>query len=321
MRNSYTILLVTQFLSLHLIAQQQFDAAFVRYSGLRHTCDGVFTPVVTIKNVGSTAMNSCVVDTWKNGVQVNSFNWILAVAALPDESRKPALPPVTDVQPGDVLEFQIISVNEQPDQGAADNVLEVEVEAAPPVATSYLVRVALPAAGAMGTTWRVINALGQPAAQGGPYSSASDEEVWVTLEADGCYALELSGEMACEGRLFSDGQEILSVTCGGAPGTYSAGFLTGTVLGVHDVAAISDLAMYPNPTTGSLSIVPTLAFGPAARILILDASGRELQARTIVPQQASPLVLDLSILPNGAYLVRAEATSGAVHQGRVVLAR
>ncbi len=293
----------------------------MRYSGLKYSCVGVFTPVVTIKNVGSTAMNSCVVDTWKNGVQVGSFNWILAVAALPDESRKPALPAVTDPQPGDVLEFRIISVSGQPDQGVTDNILEVEVEAAPPVATSYLVRVALPASGATGTTWRVINGLGQAAAQGGPYSGASDEEAWVTLEDGGCYALELSGEAPCEGRLFSDGQEIVSVTCGGAAGTYSEGFTSGTVLGVPDVRSNADLAMHPNPTNGVLSIVPSVGIGPLVRMVVLDASGRELQARAVQPQNASTLILDLSGLPSGAYVVRAVAASGAVQQGRVVLLR
>lgn len=38
--------------------------------------------------------------------------------------RKPALPPVSDVSPSDVLEFRIISVNGIPDEDPVGNVLQ-----------------------------------------------------------------------------------------------------------------------------------------------------------------------------------------------------
>lgn len=319
LRNHFVLMLAT-LLSLNLPAQEQFDASFVRYSGLRYTCDGVFTPVVTIKNVGSTAMNSCVVDTWKNGLQVGSFNWILAVAALPDESRRPALPAVADVQAGDILEFRIISVNEQVDQGAADNILELEVEDTPPLATSYLVRVTLPAAGASGTSWRVIDRIGQTVALGGPYTGSTEVEAWVTLEAEGCYALEISGDDVCEARLFSNEEEVVSVSCEGGPGTYAAGFLSGSILAVQDPVYTIEMALYPNPTNGPLSIGPIEGSGPPSRIMVLDASGRELMAHDVVANNG-PTMLDLSSLPNGAYMLRSVAISGAVYQARVLLLR
>jgi len=320
-RHTLPLLLLLHIFPLQLAAQAEFDATFVRYAGLRYACDGVFTPVVTIKNLGSTAMNSCVVDTWKNGVQVNTFNWILAVAALPNESRKPALPVVADVEPGDVVEFRIISVNGQPDQDASGNIITVDVEDAPPTAMSYVVRVALPASGLLGTTWRVINALAQPVAQGGPYSGANNEEAWVTLEADQCYALELSGDAACEGRIYSEGQEVLAVSCQGEAGTYSQGFLTGTILGVEDMGLSSRLTLSPNPTVGPVGVTLPSELGPYARITLWDATGRELQAPVVAANVSTQLFLDLSGYPDGAYLVHVQMASGAIQQGRVMLVR
>lgn len=305
-----------------LAAQHEFDAGFVRYEGLRYACDGSFTPVVAIKNLGSSSMNSCVVDTWKNGLQVGSFNWVLAVAAVTGETRRPALPGVSDVLPGDVLEFRIISVNGQADQGLTDNVLQVVVEEAPPVAESYVVRVAIPAAFAGGTSWRVMDAAGMTVAQGGPYTGGGDAEAWVTLEDTRCYALELTGEAFCEGRLFSDGNEVIAVTCGSEAGIASEGFLTGTLLGMEEDMSGHGIQVFPNPTSGLLQVeLHDHRSVPFSRITLHDATGREWSAGTIQQGQDGRQVLDLSGAPDGVHVLRVETPDGTVFQSKVLLVR
>jgi len=157
-----------------LAAQNTNDAKILDYKGLDYLCSGGVTPVLQIKNMGSEAMVGCVVETWKNGLQLGSFNWILAIPMLQDEFRKPALPPVSDVLPSDVLEFRIISVNGIPDQDPDGNVFQKSLDKVPVTSPQQTVSVRIltgPDAGSV--TWEIHNALDAIVASGGPYEVAN----------------------------------------------------------------------------------------------------------------------------------------------------
>ena len=101
----------TQFLSVLILssglaasAQTNYDAKILEYTGLKYPCAGAATPVVRIKNIGTQTMSGCVVETWKNGLFDNSFNWNLAVPAPTGATRQPALPVINGVNDGDLLE-------------------------------------------------------------------------------------------------------------------------------------------------------------------------------------------------------------------------
>ncbi len=304
----------------HAVAQFTYDASFVRYKGLRYVCDGIFTPVVTIKNTGAAAMSSCVVDTWKNGLHVGSFDWQLPVEAEPDESRNPALPAVNDVQAGDVLEFHIISVNGNPDEDASGNILSLIVEDPPSTAESFLVQVVVPGPVAYTTTWRVINALGQPVVQGGPYASAEDQDQWVMLDPASCYALEVSGGGGCEAQLFSEGQEVV-IAASWEGGIHSEGFITGIVQGIDAATTTPAFAVAPNPTNGPLRVTFDGDVRGADRFLLLDAMGRAV-LETRIPEGTDGVGwLDLSGLPAGTYVMQAISSVGVLGSSRVVVMR
>jgi hypothetical protein len=55
--------------SVATIAQTNYDARILEYTGLKYPCAGGATPVVRIKNIGTQTMSGCVVETWKNGLQ------------------------------------------------------------------------------------------------------------------------------------------------------------------------------------------------------------------------------------------------------------
>lgn len=173
-------------------AQNTYDSRIDAYRGLDFPCDGQLTPVLRIQNVGTSTMNTCVVETWKNGVIDNSFNWILAVPAPTGAYRQPALPPVT-VNDGDTLEYRIISVNGQPDQGATENILNKEVEEEPLPAGGYTVQVEILTDDFPGeTTWLIRSESGTVVAQGGPYTVSNNVEVsYVGLSASECYQFEV----------------------------------------------------------------------------------------------------------------------------------
>ena len=109
-------------------AQFDFDAKILDYKGLKFPCDGTVSPKLLIRNDGNVAMSGCVVETWKNGVMVGSFDWQLVIPAVPGESRQPVFPTVTDVVSGDQLEFHIKTVNTIPDENPDGNIRYVDID-------------------------------------------------------------------------------------------------------------------------------------------------------------------------------------------------
>lgn len=173
-------------------AQNTYDARIDGYRGHDFPCDGQLTPVLRIQNVGTATMATCVVETWKNGVMDNSFNWILAVPAATNEYRQPALPPVPATD-GDTLEYRIISVNGNTDEGAVENIVERGVEDTPLAAAGYTVQVEVLTDDFPGeTTWVIRAVNGSVVAQGGPYTVPNNLEVaYVALDATQCYQFEV----------------------------------------------------------------------------------------------------------------------------------
>jgi hypothetical protein len=175
-------------------AQNAYDARILSYEGLKFSCEGAVQPNLKIQNVGGQSMSTCVVETWKNGLQVNSFNWVLAVPALTGDVRQPALPPIGGVLPGDEVEFRIKTVNTVPDQGAEGNDLTVALDQVPKFAEGGAVMVEVTTGAVTGeVSWSIKNALSQVVAQGGPYvESNTIIQVPVVLNDLDCYAFAAS---------------------------------------------------------------------------------------------------------------------------------
>jgi hypothetical protein len=176
-----------------LLSAQSFDATILSYEGLDRTCDGSITPVLRIQNTGGETMTSCDIDILRNGLADNTFNWVLAVPALTGEVRKPALPTITGLQPGDELEFRITTVNTQPDEVSTGNVITRTVQGESVEGDSYRVLVEVRTDGdPQETTWSLKDATGVAVATGGPYTNAEAvERSWVDLDPAVCYALRV----------------------------------------------------------------------------------------------------------------------------------
>jgi hypothetical protein len=171
----------------------QYDSRIDSYVGLRYPCDGSVQPVLRVQNVGGETMTSCDIDVLKNGVADNTFNWVLASPAATGETRQPALPIVNDVQPGDILEFRILTVNGQPDQGPTENIKQFAMTDEKGDADSYQVQVkVLTDDNPDETSWKIKDALGGTVAQSPVYTAAgASVETPVTLTADQCYNFEV----------------------------------------------------------------------------------------------------------------------------------
>lgn len=216
----------------------QFDSRIDSYVGLRHPCDGSVQPVLRIQNVGGETMTSCDIDILRNGLAETTFNWVLGSPAATNEFRQPALPTMAGVQPGDVLEFRILTVNGEADQGPAENIMQVPLTDEKGEAESYQVQVkVLTDDNPAETSWTIKNALGATVAQSPEYAMPGAlMETPVVLSADQCYNFEVYdsgadgfGEAREMGyaKLMSMGQEVATAT-GAFGGLYRKVAQTGT---------------------------------------------------------------------------------------------
>ena len=218
----------------HLGAQSTYDAKILDYTGLKYPCEGAGAPVLKIQNVGTATMGTCVVETWKNGLMVNTFNWILAVPALTGQVRQPVLPLVPDVQPGDELEFRIISVNEQPDQDPTGNILQLDLDTEVKYADDGGLVVEVVTGDVTGELyWRVINSSGQTVGSGGPYTEANTTvTVPVSLDDGSCFQFESydatrGGASDVQVRVLRDGAPLIEAGAAELAGLFTEGIRTG----------------------------------------------------------------------------------------------
>lgn len=184
------------------LGQFNYDAKILDYKGLKFPCEGSVVPKLLIRNDGTVAMSGCVVETWKNGVLVNSFDWQLAIPSVPGESRQPVFPVVPDVEPNDELEFKIKTVNTVPDQNADGNEKLVLLDDPFAATSAAVIEVKIATDGAPGElTWEIRDAGGTLIASGGPYEDANTLiSEFVALGSSACY--EFKGQ--------DNGRDVLS---------------------------------------------------------------------------------------------------------------
>ena len=314
------VLRVTLLVMLHgilcaALAQNAHDARILSYEGIGYACEGEVVPRLKVRNEGSTTMFTCVVETWKNGLQMNSFNWELAVAALQGDVREPLLPPV-EAQAGDMLEFRIISVNAVPDQEQDGNLLVLEMAGDPTLAESYVVMVeTLTDASPEQTTWAIHDAAGALFAEGGPYDMANTVyQRWLNLEASNCYDLRafdsaVNGLNGGHVKLFSAGNPIVELTLPTSVGELRQGFVTGTTVGVPEYGERA-LLVAPVPTAGPLRVSARAPVDPGSTVRLFDLAGRDVLSGTVIGADRT-VELDLGALPTGPYLLVLGVLDGA----------
>ncbi|MBL7952030.1 MAG: hypothetical protein JNM62_09945 [Flavobacteriales bacterium] len=172
-----------------LSGQADHDARILEYKGLKFPCQGSVTPKLLIRNDGNVTMSGCVVETWKNGVLVNTFDWQLAVPAAQGQTRQPVFPDVTGVEAEDELEFKIKTVNNIPDENAEGNEKLVAISDEHAATSDNTIEVRVTTDDAPGDlTWELRDAGGALIASGGPYTEANTTIIEeVDLGSGSCY--------------------------------------------------------------------------------------------------------------------------------------
>ncbi len=308
-------------------AENSFDARIVDHVGLDYACNGEVRPVLMIVNDGLIAMSGCVVETWKNGLMVSSFDWQLPFPAATGEIRRPSFPEVGDVVPGDLIEMRIISVNGVPDEEAEGNVLAFQVQADPPVSDSFVVEIRTqPSDSPAEVSWVIVDRSASAIASGGPYAVSAGEEVsaWVELNASECYSLVVNdsgGDGFLGGRveLVSEGAVVIIAEGADVVDELRSGFTTGVISSVPSDQRSAELAIYPVPASGSFFVeTGSLTSGPTA-LELFDASGRVVD-RVLFHAGLGRRSIDISGLQEGPYFVIVMDAQGGRFRSKLVVA-
>jgi hypothetical protein len=317
------ILLFVVLWSANLNGQFSHDARIEDDLGLRQVCYGQVIPVLKIRNLGTEIMSGCVVETWKNGVQVGSFDWQLAVPAAQGELRQPSFPAVSDVAPGDVLQMRIISVNTVPDQDATGNFRDITIAADVPMADTYTVEVTVTSTESVTVDWMLRDESGVVVAQDLALELVPpmDRVVWVELDPSSCYSIEVNavdGSQFVGGALVvrSGGNEVVGIGAADVASGVRKGFETGVVAAVEESEA-SGVRMFWNEDQGRLMI--QRSHGIATAINIHDAAGRVVFASGSADRSVEEGI-QLDMLRPGSYVATSTTAMGEVTFMRFVKA-
>jgi lysyl endopeptidase len=163
------------------------------------------------------------------------------------------------------------------------------------------------------TTWKLYNSNDQVVVQDPPgnYSNNTTYNYWWTLNPNECYRLEVLdsyGDGLCCGfgsgyyRLRSNGVLIAEDSQFG--GVTKAHFVTGAAVGIAENSLENGLSMFPNPTSGEVSLQFELPASTTLYFVVRDALGHEVMQLT---EGFGPGIqrtnIDLGELANGSYFI------------------
>lgn len=180
-------------------------------------------------------------------------------------------------------------------------------------------------------SWKIVNDQNQIVHQSSSLTANATYKDTLDLP-QGCYTLILT-DTDCDGLSFfanNDGGGYFRVhpatTIGAAYHTFNPNFgcsnefhfTVGFPLSVETPKAFKNLDVFPNPTTGEITIEYANSNRENATIQLYDLSGRVLAEFQTLNQEFTTKKLDLSAQPKGIYLIKSTTASG-VDTKKVIL--
>lgn len=319
--------MLLSFLVCHVLAvsaQFDYDARIEDDLGVHHVCDGVVVPVPKIRNAGMQVMTGCVVETWKNSILVGTFDWQLEIAALSGQVRQPVLPEVNEVEPGDVVELRIISVNGFPDEVAEGNTRSIVIEPHPLQAQTYLMEVRCMTTGSAELDWVLRDRYGNAVMSEEALVLVAGEEhvAWVEVQPAACYSIFAKRQPAGSGELVlairSGGYDVLGLAFTDQDEEQRAGFISGTVTGVASAPSAVPVFLSWN---GDAEVLRVRTSSTTSGVLhVAEASGRTVQ-RISMTAQPEGAIIPIAHLSAGCYIAQYTSTEGVSGVLRFVQSR
>lgn len=236
------------------------EAGVSNFSNVKSvTCSGVEEPKIVLTNFGSNNLTSAELDVLINGESVRTLTWngnLSTFASEVVDLGEISFP----VEENNLMEVKITSVNGDIDEAQTNDIASINIEGSPDIVGKVIKLILRTDSNPEETTWKVTNVgSGEVIAEGGPYEYANHNYTEVIeITGDGCYDLTIYD---AGGNGFS-GSGVYGLKAG------SATLFTGKAFGDHesnefsyevvasaDEASITTTSIYPNPTSGIVSIV------------------------------------------------------------------
>ena len=298
------------------------DAAVMELLGIGDNwCSVQVQPTLVLRNQGSQTLTSAEIRYQVNGGQEQVYQWTGSLGFL-DEGLIDL--PVSSFTLGEnnQLKAYIHSLNGSADDYHGNDTLKNNFVRAP--GTSEKVYFFIRTDNKPNEiTWELVDAQGNVAYSGGPYTQSGQIIQETFTLADGCYSFRLM-DAGGDGICCTSGFGVYQLTSDVSGQILGEGdnfgrevvhaFKVGGYAGISDPLFLRAPEVFPNPASEQTSISFTLLRPQDVSLRVMDAAGREVFARTYPSLSAGEQMLNLPLsgFGSGLYLLRLEGDGEVV---------
>lgn len=236
------------------------EAGVSNFSNVKSvTCSGVEEPKIVLTNFGSNNLTSAELDVLINGESVRTLTWngnLSTFASEVVDLGEISFP----VEENNLMEVKITSVNGDIDEAQTNDIASINIEGSPDIVGKVIKLILRTDSNPEETTWKVTNVWsGEVIAEGGPYEDANHNYTEVIeITGDGCYDLTIydaGGNGFSGSGVYGLKAGSTTLFTGKAFGDHESNEFSYEVVASADEASITTTSIYPNPTSGMVSIV------------------------------------------------------------------
>ncbi|MDR0970168.1 MAG: T9SS type A sorting domain-containing protein [Lentimicrobiaceae bacterium] len=300
------------------------DASMTKIQNIpSFNCNGLISPVVTLENYGAETLTSATIEVSVNGSVIHSEEWTGSL--LPFKTKNLTLENLEfDLEEKNTVTITVSNPNGNQDEYAKNNSISYDFDRSKN-ANGTEIQVVLRTNNAPEEiSWKIRDDNGQIVAESEPYTQPNTTILTpVELPGLGCYEFTIYAENG----LTNNGNGVYIVTSNNVElfrGNNFVGsernFIAYGFVGLDEISATNEAKIYPNPTTGTVSIDLSLTKNTDVEIVTSDISGRVVSSKIFnnLKVGSHTLINWAENLNKGIYIVTIKTNAQVITQKLVV---
>jgi lysyl endopeptidase len=279
----------------------------------------VFTPVINLKNFGTSSISSATISYNLDGATNSTFNWSGSLAS--NASTTVSLPSVTVSTGGaHVFNATVTLPNGQVDSNAVNNAANSTFFV---VLNGQSVNLDL-TTDSWGSeiSWEITNNSGFVVDAGGPYPDGTPNTAYnsILCLSPGCYTFTIFdsyGDGLFDGQnsgnytiTDSSGTSVVQSTVANFGDSISHNFCIGSVpSSVNNISGLTNLNIFPNPSSGTFNLNATFSQNTDAELSVSNALGQVLFSRQLNNEMNYNEKISMDNFAKGLYYVQLKTGS------------
>lgn len=301
------------------------DASITKIQNIpSFNCNGLISPVVTLANYGADELTSATIEVAVNGTVIHTEAWTGNVQAF--KSKNITLENLEfDLEEKNNLTITILNPNGNQDEYVKNNSVSYDFDRSKSANGTEVKVIVRTNNAPEEISWKIRDNNGQIVAESEPYTQANTMiQTPVELPGLGCYEFTIYAENG----LTNNGSGFYVVTSNNVElfsGNSFVGsernFIAYGFVDLDESAAITDEAkIYPNPTSGTVSIDLFLSKDSDLEILTADISGRVVRSQVFnnLKNGSHTLTNWTENLNKGMYIVTIKTNTQVITQKLIV---